>query len=187
MIAYLKGKIEQKGEGFVVLEVANIGYKVFCSPNVLDKFSEGKEAKLLTYLHLKEGVMELYGFLTSKELEFFKTLVGISGIGPKTALSITSIGSEEELRKAVEAGDEKFFKGVRGLGRKKIQKIILELTGKFKEAEKSKSGSQIGEPLKALISLGFSRSAAREALSQVPEEIQDTKKRIKEALKFLGK
>lgn len=188
MIAYIKGKIERKEEDFVVIETADIGYKVFCSMNTLEKFSGGEEVKLLTHLYLKEGIMDLYGFLTSKERELFKTLLGISGIGPKAALSITSIGSEEQLKKAIEIQDQKFFEGVKGLGKKKIQKIILELTGKFKEIVKAKL---IDEPkdeaITALISLGFSSSAAKEALSQVPKEIQDTRERIQQALKISGK
>ncbi len=188
MIAYLKGKIEQKAEDFVIVGVDGIGYKVFCSHNVLEKLSENKEIKLLTHLYLKEGIMDLYGFLFSKERELFKILLGISGIGPKAALAITSVGSEEQLKKAIETNDQKFFEGIKGLGKKKIQKIILELTGKFKEITKTKLiDKPKDEEVRTLISLGFSSRRAKEVLSQVPEGIESSQERIKQALKISGK
>lgn len=188
MIAFINGKVAFRGENFAVVEVAGIGYKVFCSPNVLNKISEGGKVKLLTHLYLREGVMDLYGFLNTEERELFKILLGISGIGPKAALSITSIGSGEQLKRAISAGDQKFFAGVKGLGKKKIQKIILELTGKFKEVRKLEQAAvREDEALKALVALGFSSSIARAVLSQVPGEVKGTQERVKEALKILGR
>ncbi len=188
MISYLKGEIKFKQDNFVIIEVANIGYKVFCPANVLDKISENIEAKILTHLYLKEGIMDLYGFLSNKERELFKILIKISGIGPKAALSIASIGSEDRLRKAIENNDYKFFEGVKGLGKKRVQKIILELTGKFKEIYKTKQVDiQKDDALQALISLGFSLQNSKNALSQIDKEIKDDKERIKQAIKILGR
>jgi len=184
MIHYLKGKIEFKGEKFLVIEVAGVGYKVFCSPNTLKKISMSKEIKLFTFLYLREETAELYGFLTQDELELFKTLNEISGIGPKTALELSSFGSLENLKKEMEK--EEFHQKIKGIGKKKMQKILLELTGKIKEI--SKKGEEIrDEALDVLVSLGFPGQKAKEVLSRVSREVEDTEGRVKEALKILGK
>lgn len=183
MIHYLKGKVESKGEKFAVIEVAGVGYKVFCSPSTLKKLAEGKEIKLLTFLVLKEDIVELYGFLKAEELRLFKTLNDISGIGPKTAMLLASLGSLEKLKEIIEKGQ--LPREIKGIGRKKAQKILLELTGKVKEIEKP----QITKPdgaLDALISLGFPKQRAKEVLSKIPEEAGEEEK-IKKALKILGR
>jgi Holliday junction DNA helicase RuvA len=188
MIAYVKGKIEDKQENFVVIDVSNIGYKVFCSSNVLDSVLEGQEIKLFTHLYLKEGIMDLYGFLDYNGLKLFKTLLGVSGIGPKAGLAIVSLGTREQIEKAVETNNMEFFDKVKGIGRKKIQKIILELTGKLKEIKKTSSTpAQTDEALSALVSLGFTSQDAKSALLEIPDAIQDTEEKIAQALKLLGK
>lgn len=185
MIAYLQGKIIFRRKNFLILNTGQIGYKVFLSENALNKISSNRqELQLFTSLHFKEEGAELYGFLTFKELELFETLKEISGIGPKTALGLASLGSLEKLKGAIEKGE--LLKEIKGIGRKKAQKILLELTGKIKDIEKPKEILEKDEVLEALISLGFSSHKARLALSQVPREIKDSEKRIKEALKWLN-
>ena len=98
MIYSLRGKVEFRGEKFAVINVAGVGYKVFCAPETIKKIVVGQEIQVFTHLHLKEDAIELYGFLTSDELELFETLNGISGIGPKTALLLSSLGPLEKLK-----------------------------------------------------------------------------------------
>jgi len=185
MIYYLKGKVEFKGEKFLVIEVAGKGYKVFCSGKTLESLKEGEDCKIYTFLYLREEkTFELYGFLTKEELELFETLNEISGIGSKTALTLTSFGSLEDLKKKMEK--EEFYQEIKGIGKKKGQKILLELTGKIKEISKKEIVKQ-DEVLDTLVSLGFSRQKARECIERLPEEIRDTEAKIKEALKILGK
>jgi len=184
MIYYLKGKVEFKGEKFLVIEVAGKGYKVFCSGKTLENLKEGEDCKIYTFLYLREEkTFELYGFLTKEELELFETLNEISGIGSKTALTLTSFGSLEDLKKKMEK--EEFYQEIKGIGKKKGQKILLELTGKIKELRRGVPLRD--EALDALINLGFARPKAKDALTRVPKEIEDTERRIKEALKILGK
>ena len=186
MIASLQGKISLKNEKFVILEVAGVGYKVFCASNTLNKLNGDKEIKLFTYLHLREEAVELYGFLTFQELELFETLNEISGIGPKTAMNLTSVGSLAKLKEVIEKGQ--LPKEIKGIGQKRAQKILLELTGKIQAiAKPQESTAEADESLDALISLGFPRQKVKEALSKVPVGISDSEERIKEALKFLGK
>lgn len=182
MIRHLKGKITYKDIKSFTLENQGIGYKIFCSPGNLKKISKGEEVKIFTYLHLKEDAIELYGFLTQEELGLFETLNGISGIGPKTALMLASLGSLEKLKEVMEKGS--LPPEVKGIGQKKMQKILLELTGKIKEMKINREDSS-DEALDALISLGFTQQKAKDALSAVPKDLSQ-EERIKKSLKFLG-
>jgi len=187
MIAYLEGKIIFKTEKFIILDVNGVGYKVFLSRGTLNKIPEiNSTLKLFCYLVVRENALDLYGFLTHKELEFFEILLDIPGIGPKAALEISSLGPLEKIKKDIETHNEKIFEGIPGIGKKKVQTIILELSGRIKEIEKP-SSKQYDEAEEALINLGFSKDKVREALSKIPKETKDTENRIKEALKNLGK
>lgn len=185
MIYYLKGKIDDLGDKFLILESGGIGYKVFCAPKMLNGASISQEVKIFTYLYLREDSAELYGFLNKEELDLFDTLNSISGIGPKTALLLASVGSLQKLKDIIETG--KLPPEVKGIGQKRMQKILLELTGKIAEIKKQSADTSPDEALDALISLGFPQQKAREVLISLPKEIVDTQKRIKEALRVLGR
>lgn len=188
MISYLQGKIIFKKDKFIILEVNNIGYKVFISRSTFYKLSEiGQTIKLFCFQNVKEEALDLYGFLTFDELDFFEALNDIRGIGPKAALEISSVGPLDRIKERVLAQDEKIFEGISGIGRKKAMTIILELTGKIKMLNSSKSKRPADEAEDALSNLGFSRQQAKDALKQVPENIKNTEERIKQALKGLGK
>ena len=185
MIHYLQGKITYKYDKSLILENQGIGFKIFCAPNTSKKISQDKEVRLFTHLHLREDAVELYGFLTPEELGLFETLNTISGIGPKTATLLASLGSLEKLKETMEKNQ--LPPEIKGIGAKKMQKILLELTGKIKEREASPNRGATDNALSALTSLGFPQSKAKEALSKVPAQIKDLEERIKEALKILGK
>jgi len=186
MISYLSGKIILKKEKFIILEVNNIGYKVFLSKQTFLKLPAiSNDLKLFTFQNIKEDALDLYGFSTYDELEFFETLNGIHGVGPKAALEISVLGPLEKIRERILAKDEKIFEGIPGIGSKRAMAIILELTGKIKTIEKKKE--EFDEAEEALISLGFSRQKAKDSLKMVPENIKDSKQRIKEALKIIGR
>ncbi len=188
MISYLKGKIILKKEKFIVLDVNNIGYKVFVSKKTFSKLPEiGEVLEVFCFLNVRENALDLYGFLGSEELEFFKILEDIRGVGPKAALEISSLGPLEKIRERILAQDEKLFEEIPGIGRKKAMTIILELTGKIKDVSKKKKTADVDEAEEGLISLGFSREKAKAALSKIPKDIKDSEQRIKEALKILGK
>ena len=184
MIYSLRGKVEFRGEKFAVINVAGVGYKVFCAPETIKKIVVGQEIQVFTHLHLKEDAIELYGFLTSDELELFETLNGISGIGPKTALLLSSLGPLEKLKNMMESG--KLPPEIKGIGQKKMQKILLELTGRIKQSMTLYKDNIPDDALDALISLGFPKQKAKEAISRIPQDISDTDKRVQEAIKILG-
>jgi len=184
MIYSLAGKIIHKDNKSLIMENQGIGYKIFCSPNTLKNISEGQEARIFTYLFLREDAAELYGFLTKEELELFETLNSISGIGPKTALLLASLGSLEKLKEMMESS--KLPSEIKGIGQKRTQKILLELTGKIKELKKPEEGDFSDGSLDALIYLGFPKQKAKEALGKVSIGLNKEEK-IKEALKIISR
>lgn len=188
MIAYLEGKIILKRERFIILNVSGVGYKVFLSQKTLAKIPrEDENLKLFCFLNIRENIQDLYGFLSFDELEFFNLLNDIPSIGPKAALGVASLGPLEKLREAIERGDEKVLEGISMIGKKKAQMIILELSRKIKKVSQKKIGPEKeDEALQALINLGFPQQKAKLALSKISRDI-DSKERIKEALRLLGK
>ena len=188
MISYLQGKIILKKDKFIILEVNNIGYKVFISRATLYKLPEiGENLKLFCFQNVKEEALDLYGFLTYDELDFFEVLTDIRGVGPKSALDIASLGSLEKIKDRILMQDEKIFEGIPGIGQKKAMTIILELTGKIKMLSGSKSKGPANEAEDALCQLGFSRQQAKDALKQVPVNIKNTEEKIKQALRWFKK
>lgn len=188
MISYLNGKVILKKEKFAIVEVGNVGYKVFLSRQTLPKLADGAEnVKLFCFHNIKEDASDLYGFLTYDELDFFEALMDIRGVGPKAALEISSLGSLEKIKDRILAQDEKIFEGIPGIGAKKAMTIILELTGKIKLLDGLKYKGAADPAEDGLMRLGFSRQQAKESLKMVSPEIKNEEERIKSALKILGK
>mgnify|MGYP001558459348 CR=1 FL=1 len=187
MISYLKGTVILKNAGSIIINVQGVGYKVFLAPQNLQDFQEGELAAVFCFLYVKEDRMELYGFKNPEQLQMFEVLNTISGVGPKAGLALSSLGSIEEFQKAIKERNEQFFAGTKGIGKKKIQKIIVELTGKLDDFTLPGKERETDEAVYALVRLGFSASEARNALQEISPSIQDVQQRIKEALKLLGK
>jgi Holliday junction DNA helicase RuvA len=187
MISFLDGKIILKKEKFVILQVAGVGYKVFLNRQNLLKLPEiGQAVKLYIFHKVKEDAQDLYGFFTYDELDFFEVLTDISGVGPKSALDISALGSLDKIKDKILAQDEKIFAGIPGIGAKKAMTIILELTGKINTQMKSGAGKpSADEAENALTQLGFTKQQAKEALSGVPSNVKSSEERIKLALKNL--
>ncbi|MEK7516286.1 MAG: Holliday junction branch migration protein RuvA [Patescibacteria group bacterium] len=179
MISYLKGAIIAKTESSVIVDVADLGFEVFLPLPLLRELREGDAVTLWTHEYLREDARDLYGFKSAEELRFFRRLITISGVGPRTALHILSTGSLAKVRKAIAEGDIGFLTSVPGVGKKTAQKVILEMRGALGEEH----GSEM--LVDALIGLGYSRSEAREAAKQVPEG--EPEAQIRAALKILGK
>ena len=184
MIAYVDGKIILKRPRFIIVEVNNIGYKVFLSGQTLLRLPEiSSPIKLFTFQNVKEEALDLYGFLTYQELEFFEILMDIRGVGPKAALELSVLGPLDKIKQKILAQDESVFAGIPGIGSKKAMTIMLELTGKINTISKSKPSADEAES--ALMQLGFSKQQAKGALEGVTGKT--TEERIKIALKNLGK
>lgn len=191
MIAALKGTIDTIDTSFLIVDVNGVGYKVSVSPSILSTITLGQQIKLFTYTHVREDQLELFGFFNLSELKLFEKLIGISGIGPKTAVGVFALGSSSDILQAISTGDITFFSGVPRLGKKNAQKIILELKGKLiDDAEiligDTGNGSN-GEVIAALAHFGFSTKEAQDALRHLQGKGETTEEKIKLALKYLGK
>jgi len=174
-----------------VIDVGGVGYRIFVGPDVLRKAKTKEQFKLWTHLYLREDTIELYGFLEYAELNFFETLIQISGIGPKSALGVLSVAPLDTLKSAIASGDTSYLTQVSGIGKKIAEKIILELRDKLGKigfsGEENVFLKEEGDVLKALRTLGYSYEEAREAIKRLPNDIIGTQNRVKEALKILSK
>ena len=190
MINFLEGEIVFKGERFVVLKDGGVGYKVFLPVVALTQARIGERTKLWTHLHVREDAMELYGFLHYAELEFFELLIGISGIGPRSALGVLALAPVDTLKRAIAAGDTSYLTKVSGIGRKTAEKIVLELKEKLGFGKMWVGGTEDlqhdADVLEALVALGYTATQARDALGKLKPTIQGREARLKEALKLLG-
>lgn len=190
MIASLKGTITAVTDRYAIIDVSGVGYKVFCGTETLQSLSGKTEAQVFTYMAVREDAQDLYGFQTIDELDFFELLISISGIGPRSALGILAVANIDTLKRAIGTGDTGYLTKVSGIGRKTAEKIVLELRDKLRAhvSDDATPGSMRAESdvVEALKSLGYSQNEARDALKQIPPEIEGTNARIKEALKILG-
>jgi Holliday junction DNA helicase RuvA len=190
MIAYIKGTVVQKTDKYLVITTSGVGYQIYVSTDILSKSAMGDAMGLWTYLAVRENAMDLFGFETIDEKNFFELLLSVSGIGPRSALSILSIAPMETIKKAIGSGDTSYLTKVSGIGRKTAEKIVVELRDKLSAlGHTDDTGSLRGESdvLEALQSLGYSLNDARNAVKEIPSAIVDTNARVKEALKILGR
>lgn len=202
MIAYIKGRIAEILEDRVILEAGAMGYNIFMPMASAEAvLRKGDEVKLHTYLNVREDAMQLFGFLTRDDLNTFKLLLGVNGIGPKAALGVLSGLTADELRFAVLADDVKTISRAPGIGKKTAQKLILELKDKMdlqeafelktehvREAQGNRSelSDARKEAVEALTALGYSGADALRAVKKVdmtPE--MDVETLLKAALKNL--
>ncbi len=186
MIASLKGTVSFKGEKFLVIDTGGVGYKVYASTDLLSKVKQDIE-KIYLYIHthVREDSLDLYGFESMEELEFFEMLISVSGIGPKGALIILSVATTSTLKTAISTGDVGYLTKISGIGRKTAEKMVLELRDKLGKLEIGEGMRDELDALEALKSLGYREHEAREALKQVTPN-SDTNTKLKEALKILG-
>ena len=186
MIGHLKGTILSADLKSVILDVGGVGYKVFTNTAFLDN-KKDKILEFWTYLAVRENALDLYGFGTKDELEFFELLITVSGIGPKSAMGILTIATLPNLKHAITTGDTSHLTKVSGVGKKNAEKIVVELKDKLVGLATDVGHSMSGDvdALEALKSLGYGEREAREALKKV-SDIPDTGEKIRKALKLLS-
>ncbi len=190
MIYSLEGIIENTGKNFAVINVSGVGYKVFCSPDCISKMPQsGTPIKIYTCLEVKEDAMDLYGFLSIAELEFYEILRTVSGVGPKTALGVIALAPLKMLASAIAGKNADFVAKAPGVGRKTAEKIIVELKDKIKEMPILDNGQYSAidtDLIEALRNMGYGTKESAEALGHVPQEIKGEQERLREALKLLN-
>lgn len=200
MISFIRGKAADITETSLILESGNIGYEIFMTGNILSNIHMGEELKIHTYFHVREDAMQLYGFLSRDDLQMFKLLLGVNGVGPKAALGVLSGITADQLRFAILSDDVKTLSKAPGIGKKTAQKMILELKDKLKLedafelklAHEQESADLAGMDLKdarqeaveALTALGYSSTDALRAVRMVTDvPADDVEAILKAALK----
>jgi holliday junction DNA helicase RuvA len=184
MIARLRGRaVANTPEGLIV-DVGGVGYLVAATPSAVRTADGGDEVSLHTYLHVREDVLQLYGFADASERELFVQLLSVNGVGPKVALSIVSGSPVDELRRAIALEDAARFQAIPGIGKKTAERIVLELKEKL-AAGAPEPAASTGPHLvarEALIELGWSVVEAEQALAQTDPDASP-EERVREALK----
>jgi Holliday junction DNA helicase RuvA len=189
MIAQIEGTISYMKEGYVVLLVGGVGYKVFVSAYTLGKLAGQGMATLHTYMYVREDTLALYGFLTQEELDMFELLISVSGVGPKAALGILSIADPTMIRTAILNHDASILTKVSGVGKKTAERVILDLENKVAAVPVQHQAGVMMESdaLDALLAMGYAVTEAREALKAVPADVKDVGEKVKWVLRNLGK
>lgn len=203
MISFIKGYVAETTENSVILETDSIGYEIFMTGTAIEETSRMQDKiKIYTYFHVREDTMQLYGFLSRDDLEMFRLLLNVNGIGPKAAMGVLAAITADELRFAVLSDDVKTISRAPGIGKKTAQKLILELKDKLKledafekkldhqEENLSLADTSLRdsrqEAVEALTALGYSSTDALRAVRQVSEETgEDVEAILKAALKQL--
>ena len=198
MIYSLRGKLIHKEPMLAVIECAGVGYacRTTCATSS-QLGSNGSEAFVYTYLHVREDNVELFGFSTTQELNCFKMLLSVSGVGPKAALAILSDIDSQRFALTIASGDSKVFTKTKGVGPKLAQRIVLELKDKIAKEATSKeladgfkvaetvANDNVSEAMSALMVLGYSQAEAAGAVSKIDSTL-DSGEIIKQALKIIG-
>lgn len=202
MIQFIRGTLASIEEDRVLVDVNGVGYGIFMPVRAMSMLpGTGREVKIHTYLSVKEDAMQLFGFLTKDDLNIFKMLIKVSGVGPKGALAVLSALSSDDFRFAVFSGDVKAISAAPGVGKRTAEKIILELKDKLNiedsleraaepgispDMETGAAGSVQSEAVQALVALGYGSTEALRAVKQADaEEGADVETVLKQALKNL--
>lgn len=201
MFYYLDGTVAELLPYLAVIDCGGVGYACKTTNNTLSALKKGQRGRLYTYLNVGEGIFDLYGFATQNELNSFKMLLGISGVGPKAALAILSVGTPETLAMAIVTGDEKTLTMAPGIGKKIAQRIILELKDKmaketaagldFSDGKGAAAapvfGSKATEAAQALAVLGYSSQEAAAALKGIDVDNLPLEEIIRQSLRKMVK
>ena len=201
MFYYLDGTVAEILPYLAVMDCGGVGYACKTTNNTLSSLKKGQKKRLYTYLNVAENVFELYGFASQSELNSFKLLIGVSGVGPKAALAILSAGTPETLAMAIVTGDEKALTAAPGVGKKIAQRIILELKDKLAKGQSINAAGEsyggtgvtvipenkLSEATAALAVLGYSQGEISLALKGIDLDSQPLEQIIKQALKKMVK
>lgn len=199
MIYSVKGILTYVEPSFVVVECGGVGMKCFASTSTITQLSSvGTEVTLLTYMSVKEDAIDLYGFLSQNELDAFKLLISVNGVGPKAAMSVLSALTTDKLSLAVSCGDVKSIQAAQGIGKKTAERIVLELKDKMagvagaaqgtavvNAAQANAPGSATAEAVEVLVSLGFNQTDASVAVGSMQPGLS-VDEMIRKGLKLLS-
>ena len=201
MFYYVDGTVSVLQAGLAVIDCGGVGYACHASQNTISKLKVGAKARLLTYLNVREGIFELYGFIDEEEKSCFEMMIGVSGVGPKAALSILSVAPPDRLALSIITGDEKMLTQAPGIGKKIAQRIVLELRDKMSKEQLESAGSSAPavaaessggvnhtqEAVAALMVLGYTQAEALHAMKGIDAAGLEAHEIIRQCLKKLVK
>ncbi|MEO7804648.1 MAG: Holliday junction branch migration protein RuvA [Actinomycetota bacterium] len=189
MISSLNGTVTQIGADGVEVEVAGVGYLVLAPTSAVAQWKVGGAARIITHMVVREDSMTLYGFESSPQRELFRTLITVTGVGPKLALSILSGIDAASLVRAVSGDDVDALTAVAGVGKRLAQRMILELKDKLATGTVSTSpaGSKVAQVREALVGLGYTQAELRGVLDRVGDEAVEVEHMVRAALKELSR
>lgn len=187
MIYCIRGVLKRKEGKSAVIAVGGLDFQIAVSLGTSERLpAVGGELELFTYLHLKEGGADLYGFLSESERRFFEALISVTGIGPRSALSILGVAPAEQLAATIAKGEVDLLQKSSGIGRKTAERIVLELKDKISsQADEGMAGVREGDSdiLEALVSLGYRKDKAKEAVKKIDPELVTASERLRDALR----
>lgn len=190
MISYIKGSLIYKKEKFLIIENNGVGYKVFVSEVIFENILIGERIELVIYEKTTEQGRFFYGLKNFEELDFFESLLGVSGIGPKTALAILSSGDVNNIKRSIFNNDDSLISSASGVGKKTAQRVVMELKDKIDFIDQSNEDGNISnvgsDEVEALVGLGYTINDARNALFEASKDFHDSSSRLRAALKYLG-
>lgn len=190
MISFISGKVQFYDKVSVIVNVGGVGYRIFCPPPVLENVQSVNEGvSLYVHSYIREDRFDLFGFLNQDDLNLFQLLISVSGVGPKTALSIFSSGGSSSIKDALSRSDVDFFSSVTGLGKKTAQKIIIELRGKVGSLDDSLESvledKKDEDAILALKQLGYRVQEISNVLKNVDKDLP-TSAKVKEVLRLMS-
>lgn len=191
MIGHLNGKLIEKNPTELILECAGVGYELKISLNTFSSIGSEESLKVYTKLIVREDAHILYGFASKEEREMFNHLISVSGIGPNTAMIMLSSMVPDEIAQAIQTEDVRTIQGIKGIGAKTAQRVIIDLKDKMLKMVFStenifnQNNTNRFDALNALVSLGFDKKSAEKAIDKVSIGDESVEKLIKEALKIL--
>jgi holliday junction DNA helicase RuvA len=190
MIATLHGKLQHRGEDALIVNVGGVGFLVRVPSRLLAELGAvGSDVMLYTHLRVREDELSLYGFANPAELHLFEILLTVSGVGPKVALNVLSSASTDTLQLAIAQGNVDVLTGIKGIGKKTAERLVLELKGKLEVSGLGEIGELTPadqDVINALVNLGYSAAEAARATRAVPSGVKTTEERVLRALQNLG-
>ncbi len=194
MIAYLIGKISFRGkDSLTVLTDSGVGYQVKVSSTIISQIKINEKVEFFIYTKVSDQAIDLYGFTTIMDRDFFTLLLSVSGVGPKSAIGIMNLGSMEDITSAIGRGDTKYLTNILGMGKKTAERICVELKNKvnifsFETVDNSNmEGDIVSDVFDGLTSMGYGRDEVLEVLKFMDTMEKNTEELLREALKLLSK
>lgn len=186
MISRLHGEVVEKDLDSLIIDVKGVGYQVFLSSKDIETCQLNEPATIYTYMHVRENAQELFGFMNIDTKKLFELLIGVSGVGPKMAISLLGLGDQSQLRKAIASGNTSYVSKASGVGKRLAERVVVDLKDKVGviggQVASDEAVDPADEAVRALMSLGYNKAQSVLALAKIDPELS-TEEKVKQALK----